>query len=207
VTIKIPQQIVLPRWLTAPVVLFGAALLYVAVTADICSTGSNSAEQNQVSGQQGTYQTNQSVPTYQYSAERAALIQILDQRVKGTLNTWTVWYSNNSIALGMCASKGYPIPYSTELTNPWQVSNGGNSNGTGSGNVAVGQMDPQGTYPSQGTLATWVLCTDADGSVHAQYIEALTNAYTYPVEIRNGQVVPTGASSSDSTIKIGNPKG
>lgn len=180
--------------------IFLTVLALLVASADTCSGGSNSAESGQVSGQQGIYNAHQPVHTYQYSAERAALQQILDQRTSGTLNTWTVWYSNSGVALGMCASKGYPIPYSTELTNPLQAEN----NTANSGVTSVGQMDPQGTYPSQNTLATWVLCIDpTSGGIHAQYVEPLVITYTYPVEIRAGQVVQTGSSSASSAITLG----
>lgn len=191
------MTLIIPRPLVAP--LTGLLLLLVAflVSADSCSD-SNKAEQDQVSTQQDTYNKNQPTPTYQYSNERAALIQILNQRTTGSLNTWTVWYSNSGIALGMCASKGYPIPYSTELTNPLQATGGSNTT------VAVGQMDPQGTYPSQSTLATWVLCIDPPtGTIHPQYVEPLVITYTYPVELRDGRVVQTGPATSESGIKLG----
>jgi hypothetical protein len=185
----------IPRWF----VPFGLLLLGLAVSADSCSGTANTAEQNQVLSQQGIYNRHNPVPTYQYSSERAALIQILNQRTSGTLNTWTVWYSNSGVPLGMCASKGYPIPYSTELTNPQQAT----YTSGGSGITSVAQMDPQGTYPSQSTLATWILCLSADGSIHPQYVEPLVIAYTYPVEIRGGLVVQTGSSSSESTVTLG----
>jgi hypothetical protein len=161
-----------------------------------CAQGANSQEAAQVSSQQDIYNKNLPVPTFQYSQERAALIQLYNQRVKGTLNTWTVWMSYSGVPLGMCASKGFPLPYSTELTNPSQVVNGG-SNYSG---VAVGQMDPNGVYPSQNALATWVMCLSPDGAVHPQYIETLVTAFTYPVEIQNGKVVQTGAATVESTI-------
>jgi hypothetical protein len=202
-TFRIPQAITVSRRLASTIGVLIAVLLYVVVTADSCGNSNNqstSSESDQVAGQQTIYNKNQPPHTYQYSAERAALIQILDQRAAGTLNTWTVWFSNSGIALGMCASKGYPIPYSTEFTNPTQAVSPGSS----SGYATVNQMDPQGTYPSQNTLATWVLCIDpASGGVHAQYIEPMVIAYTYAVEIRNGQVVQTGSSDTASAIKLG----
>lgn len=167
-----------------------------------CTSNSDTVnhESSQVATQQDIYNQHQPPPLYQYSAERAALVQILNQRTSGTLNTWTVWFSNNGVPLGMCASRGYPIPYSTELTNPTQAV----SPGSTSGYATVDQMDPQGTYPSQNTLATWVLCIDpASGSIHAQYVEPLVITYTYPVEIRGGQVVQTGPPRSDSALTLG----
>ncbi len=195
--------VTVPKRLVGPAAALGLLLVAFLASADSCGgSSSNAAETNQVSSQQQMYGRNQPVPLYQYSAERAALTQILSQRTSGTLNTWTVWFSNSGVALGMCASKGYPIPYSTELTNPLQPDRDGGF--TGGAPVAVDQMDPQGTYPSQNTLATWILCIDpATGGIHAQYVEPLVIAYTYPVEIRGGQVVQTGTSNAGSAITLG----
>ncbi len=193
-TIKIPQQITLPRALVVLLAILGMLVL----SADSCSS-SNSQESTQVSSQQDIYNRHQPAPLYQYSNERAALVQILNQRTSGNLNTWTVWYSNDGKPLGMCPSKGYPIPYSTELTNPLQATNGP----SGGGETSVGQMDPQGTYPSSSTLATWVLCIEgSSGSIHPLYIEPLVITYTYPVEIHNGQVVQTGAATTESGVTL-----
>lgn len=183
-------------------VLAGFLAIFALGFAGDCTSNSStvSQESSQVATQQDIYNKNQPPHIYQYSAERAALQQILDQRVSGTLNTWTVWFSNSGAPLGMCASKGYPIPYSTEFTNPTQAV----SPGSTSGYATVDQMDPQGTYPSQNTLATWVLCIDpTNGGIHAQYVEPLVITYTYPVEIRNGQVVQTGSSSAAGAITLG----
>jgi hypothetical protein len=178
-------------------------IFFLAFAGSSCQDSGNSAEQNQVTDQQTIYEHNQPIPTFTLSSERAVLIQLYQQRVAGTLNTWTVWIANNGTPLGMCASKGYPIPYGTELTNPWQVSDGGNSAGTSTGNVSVGQMDPNGIYPAPSTLGTWVMCLDTDGSVHPQYIEPLVMTYTHPVRIQNGQIVDTGTgSSTESTVQV-----
>jgi len=196
------MTITIPKSLAAPLASLGLLLVAFLASADSCGGGSNSAESGQVSNQQGIYNAHEPIPTYQYSNERAALIQILNQRTTGSLNTWTVWYSNNGTPLGMCASKGYPIPYSTELTNPLQVENGGTSSAV----TSVGQMDPQGTYPSSNTLATWVLCIDpASGAIHPQYVEPMVIAYTYSVEIQGTQVVQTGKPGADSAITLPKP--
>lgn len=185
------------RWMLAP-----AALLVILVTsADSCSsTSSNSTESTQVSTQQSIYTKNQPVPTYQFSNERAALIQLYNQRVNGNVDTWTVWYSNSGVALGTCPSKGYPLPYGTELTNPAQVTSGGSSSSYWG--VAVGQMDPNGLYPPTNTLGTWILCIQPNGNLSPLYIEPLVATYPYPMKIVNGQAVPDGAANPQSTITL-----
>lgn len=170
--------------------------LVFAVSCD--GPSGNAAETNQVTSQQDIYTHNQPVPTYQYSAERDALIQLYGSRNKGNINTWSVWVSNNGVPIGMCASKGFPIPYTTELTNPQQVDRNGNY--TGGAASTVGQMDPNGLYPGT-SMATWIMCLNPDGSLQPVYMEPMVMAYTYPVEIRDGKVVKVGEGTGNATIR------
>lgn len=187
----------------ALVAVVGFSLLSTS-SCDGGSAPANQAEQGQVQDQQGIYGTNQPVPTYKWSNERQALIQIYNQRVEGNLSTWTVWYSNNGIPLGSCASKGYPIPYGTELTNPQQVQwDTAGSSGVASG--VVGQMDPNGLYPTNNSLGDFILCLDSSGSAHAMFVEPMIVTYPYPVVVRNGEVVQTGDWTTGSAIQLGQP--
>lgn len=193
-----------PTRLIRSIGALACVLGYFAITADTCgSPPANSAETHQVTDQQGIYLNHQPVHTYQWSNEREILQQIYDQRVSGNLNTWTVWISNDGKPLGMCPSKGYPIPYSTELTNPHQITYQHFDGNGGQWEVGVvDQMDPNGLYPVGMTNATWVTCISPDGSLHPQYIEPLVMTYTYPIEIRNGQIVATGAATDASKITV-----
>lgn len=164
-----------------------------------------SKTQQVVNSQNDIYNNAQPLHTYPYSNERAIVQQLYDARVTKNLNTWTVWISNNGIPLGMCPSKGFPIPYTTSLTNPQQITYStpwGNGNGHIEG--VIGQAEPNGLYPGT-SMATWIMCLDADGSTHPQYMEPLVMAYTYPVEIRNGQIVKVGNGTADSAIQIKTP--
>lgn len=172
----------------------------VLIAADSCGTNTpaNAAEQNQVSSQQDIYDKNQPVHTYTYSNERAILQQIYDLRVNGNINTWDVWFSNNGIPLGSCESKGYPIPYGTELTNPNQISYS-QPGGTWVSGV-VGQMDPNGLYPTANSLGDFVLCLGNDGQYYSMFVEPMIVTYPFPVEVQNGRVVQTGSAPAGSAI-------
>ncbi len=179
------------------------ALIVVTFTLLACNSTptSNSKEAQQVSSQQDLFTKNQPVHAYQYSAERAALIQLYDLRVKGDLNTWTVVVSNSGVPLFSCPSKGFPLPYASELTNPQQVDARRVDLGAGYNTIdgVTSQMDPNGIYPGNG-LGTWVLCIDDKGVVHPQYFEPLVMTFTYPVAIKDGKIVVTGAADPSSTI-------
>lgn len=182
-----------------------AILMLFALTA--CSAPTNNTkEQQQVLDQQGIYVKNQPVHTYQFSAERALLQQLYDLRVKGDLNTWTVVVSNSGVPLFSCPSKGFPLPYGSELTNPNQATNQVLSPGgswSSSGVTTVGQMDPNGIYPTPSALGTWIMCIDEKGAIHPQYAEPLVLAFTYPVAIKDGKIVITGNATAtlDATAK------
>jgi hypothetical protein len=103
----------------------------------------------------------------------------------------------------MCVSKGFPIPYTTSMTNPEQVREyGGQYNG---GNVTTGQAEPNGLYPGT-TTATWILCVGDDGNVYPQYVEPDVITYVAPVKIEeiNGKrrIVHIGKPNTSSAIDM-----
>lgn len=191
--------------LTPKNVLAGVLLVAMTFAFTACNSTTSSDQQTsqQVNTQQGIYNQNQPIHQYDYSNERAELQAIYDARVAGNVDTWSVWISNNGVPLGMCPSKGFPLPYSVELTNP-QVVQYGNSVGTG----VISQADPNGLYPTGSTMATWVMCLNTDGTSSPVYVEPMVITYTYAVKIVNGIIVPVG--STDGSVKVkgvtSNPK-
>lgn len=176
-------------------------LIPVAVLA-LAGCNYSSAENDtkqQVNAQQDIYNKAQPIPQYDYSNERAALIAIYNARTVGNVSTWTVFMSYSGTPQMVCASKGFPIPYSTELTNPQQIVR----QNTGSNNWdpgVVAQADPNGLFPGASSSATWVLCLNSDGSTSPVYWEPPVASFTYAVSISNGQIVPIG--STDGSVKI-----
>jgi hypothetical protein len=189
----------MPRWFNKKS-LVGLLVATMVIVAAACNSNSSAENdvQRQVNTQQEIYNKAQPIPQYNYSNERAELIAIYNARTVGNVNTWTVWYSNNGIPLGMCASKGFPIPYTVELTNPQQVTRQYINSSAVDG--VISQADPNGLYPNGDTQATWILCLNSDGTSSPVYMEPLAVAFTYPVKIENGQVVPVG--STDGSVKI-----
>jgi len=165
--------------------------LTILILTAACDTSPQAAsESGQVNNQQTIYSTNQPLHKYDYSPERDELQQIYDARMK-VANTWTVVYSMGK-PIFVCPSKGYPIPYTTQLTNPSQVDYNANSAG---GNVAIPQSEPNGLYTGQSS-ATWVLCI-RNGQLEPVYAESDAIAFPYPVTIAaDGSVQDAGGSSS-----------
>jgi hypothetical protein len=151
-------------------------------------------EASQVQQQDDVYGNNQPVHRYDYSPERDFLQQIYDARMK-VVNTWTVMYSMGK-PIFVCPSKGYPIPYTTQLTNPEKETDPHSTT-----NAVIEQAEPNGLYTGE-TAATWVLCirTLPGGSseVNPVYCESEAIAFSYPVKIEDGSIVDAGGGSSTS---------
>lgn len=184
-----------PRWVLKAGGVLGVLLVFVVASADSCGSA-NSEESGQVGTQQDIYTRHQPVPTFQYSAEREELIQLYEQRVSGSQNTWSVAVANNGDVLFSCPSKGFAIPYGTELTNPQRVDWGSSSAAT------VSQMDPNGLYPTSSAAGTWVMCLDPDGTTHPEYLEPNVMTFTKQPQIQNGRIVGFGASTPQSAIHV-----
>lgn len=173
-------------------------LMIILFTASSCDGGSSdnqtAKESDAVDAQQTTYDNNQKVPHYDYSPERDELIQIYNSRMQ-IVNTWTVFYPIGKPPT-MCASRGFPIPYTTQLTNPQKVNKG---DSTVNPSTVTSQAEPNGLYTGT-TSATWVLCL-RNGKLNPVYAEEEVHAYTYPVTINpDGSVQDSGQSSSVSVI-------
>lgn len=142
------------------------------------------AEQESVSEQQEQYAIAQPVPRFDYSLERDLVIQTYRFRNEN-IATHTVWRSDMGIVEGDCPSVGYPIPYDTSLTNPYQPI--WDSNHQGVSGVVVGMPEPNGLFASQNSIATWVRCVvpTPTGSIQEVpvYIESTVTAYPYPVTV------------------------
>lgn len=133
------------------------------------------ATQVTVDRQQAVYNQNQPIHTYDRSNEREIVQQLYDFRIEKNVNTWTVWVSMTGEPMGMCASKGFGIPYNTSLTNPLQT--------IYSAGAVIAQAEPTGLFPGGSTSATWILCLEEDGSIYPQYIEPDVMTFTWPVKI------------------------
>ncbi len=153
--------------------------LGLALAAACGPATGNAADQINTDAQLSQYQNvGLNIHYYTYSWERWELLTVVDFRATKLENTWSVLVADGTgEPIEMCASKGFPIPYSTEFTNPLAVDR------QNSYAAVIGQMDPYGDYPSQNTAATWILCVQKDGSLALLYSEPHVIGHPWPVEI------------------------
>lgn len=145
-----------------------------------------------VATQQEIYQNGQPVPVFDYSQTRQTMIDIYKAKVRGVA-TWSVVYSFGKPGWS-CPSIGYPVPATTQLTNPEQLARVDPDPGKPIvGNLP--QAEPDGVFTGA-TAATYILCVRPDGSVNAVYSEPEVVAFPFPVEVRDGAVVDSGKAAS-----------
>jgi hypothetical protein len=145
-----------------------------------CSSQSvaNKADSNYTDQQYAIYSRGQPNDLFDYSQDRASFQAIYRARVQGKA-TWSAsiptqgghpWFE--------CPSKGYPIPASSQLTNPERPSPA--FDGSSSAFVTLPQGEPNGLF-SGPTDGTYMQCIDTDGSLAPVYSEPQVLAWPYPV--------------------------
>lgn len=172
------------------------ALVLLTVSCDNSKKAASVERQDTtlVGTQQEIYQKGQPLPIFNFSQQRQSLIEINTAIAKGA-STYTVFYSFGKPVF-VCPSIGYPIPATTQLTNPEQLVKQSDVNSNG-GNVTLPQAEPIGTYTGS-TAATYVICVRDDGKATAIYSEPDVMAFPFPVKIVDGAVVDAGGSTSFS---------
>ena len=177
----------------------GLTLSVLSIVAGLVLAGCAPLQQTNVqkeAAQQATgistLLNNQPVPDLGgWSFERQVVIDTYVARNK-MVNTYTYLFMEyTGKIVKICDSKGYPIPYSTELTNPTQAYGGSY------GYTSIGNPEPTGLYPPASAAATLVQCVMGDGQVVPTYWE--NNVFALPYEIQADMVLtPTGKAPSFS---------
>lgn len=163
------------RWKQIAVyVLVTIALVGCGGVGGAVIAGSPDEDVNAIVGKQNRiYFDNQPPHTYDYSAPRDIVLQLYDNVVPKMSNTWTVFSVPGVGAVDSCASKGYPIPFGSQVTSP-EYNHGA---------VTLPQPEPDGLYQSGDTAATWILCIAPDGAVVPEYHEELVTTYPFAVTV------------------------
>jgi hypothetical protein len=144
-------------------------------------------ERSAVDRQQAAYLAGQPIPTFDFSLERARIIQLYEARMNAA-QTWSVWRSQTGVVEGDCPSSGYPLPYGVQLTSPEVYS----QNGT-----TLPQAEPNGLFTNGITTnGTWVFCI-TDGAIAPVYVETYVSVFSYPVVVdyETNQVKRDGAAT------------
>lgn len=141
-----------------------------------CEASTQQIEQGQQKRGIDAIITNQPVPDLGgYSFERQIVIETYLARNR-TIATYAYMITMNGQIIEICPSIGYPIPYSTELTNPQIALT------QYSGYPVVANPEPNGLYPPGDAAATLVQCVNPDGSVSPVYIEWYVLAFPYQIK-------------------------
>lgn len=153
-------------------VLAGLALVFS--TASACPDNSaNSKEASQQAAASANLVSAQPVPAPPYSVMRQQLAEIRMLEAQGNVQTTSFEFQNGiDHPIKQCASLGLPIPANASLSNPQQVV----YPWQGSSGYVVGQMEPNGTYPSGSTTGTYVMCIQPNGKARASYWEGDVHA-------------------------------
>ena len=149
-------------------------LLLLALVA--CSASDQTVRMEQQQQGAGTLAivNNQPVPDLGgWSFERSIVISTYLARNR-TIATYAYTMTFDGRVIEICPSIGYPIPYSTQLTNPQQFYT--------SGGGVIAQPEPNGLYPPATAAATLVQCANPDGTVSPTYFEQDVFALPYRIQ-------------------------
>lgn len=183
------------RFVTAALMMLLASLIAA------CGEGptSQAADSVNVNNQQEVYNRTQPIPTFDWSQDRAALIQIYSLKNEAR-NTYSAIMSDGTGELMfLCPSIGYPIPADTQLTNPWVPVWYGSSGGS----ATIAQPEPNGLFSSENTDATYVLCLrETDGRSEVAPVQTESKVTTFPFPVRynpeTGMLEDAGGASTIS---------
>lgn len=150
-------------------------------------TGSVSSDQKNTNAQLSKYEKNQPIPQNDWSQYRQTLIDVEQAQVHGIETTTFFYNMGSNVPLKSCPSIGFPVPTTSQLTNPDQLVHY-------SGNPAtVGQAEPNGTYTGDSS-GTYVVCIATGGQKYVTYWEGDVETEGGPAHYdkASGQVVLDG---------------
>jgi len=184
--------------------LLGAVAAAGIVLGVAACNGSGNSNGQQLENQQQynnetTFEQVQPLPHFPYSQYRATLTEVQAIQALGTQTT--SFFFNLGIAkpIFSCPSLGMPVASTAQLSNPSQPFSVPDGNGNYN-TVALGNMDPNGTYSPPDSTGTNVVCLNASGQPYIQYWEGFVDAVsgaahwdtaTNTVVVTGQPVIPT----------------
>jgi len=182
----------------------GVAALALAGLASACtssggtpsSLSKNTTESN---NQLNTYNRQQPIPQANFSWYRQALIDVENAQIHGVDTTTFEFNMGVQNPLKVCASRGYPVASTSQLTNPYQAL-WNNAGTNGNAGVAVGQLEPNGVYTGDST-GTYIVCVNSASLLEIDYWEGFVETEGGPAVWRNNQIVDIG----NPTVKLSIP--
>lgn len=152
-------------------------ILFVMVFAlYACGSSVTQDEQSQQQLANSAIVQNQPVPDLGgYSFERQIMIDTYIAR-NSNVNTYAYMFTMDGKIVEICPSIGFPIPYSTQLSNPTKV------DWIHGSYWALPNAEPNSLYPPADAAATLVQCVQPDGSVTPVYIEWYVLSFPYRIK-------------------------
>lgn len=165
---------------------------------------SDNRELVDIERQQEIYTKNQPPPFFEWSFERHLMTKLYEAR-NNAVTTYSYLQSPyTGKIMSECTSLGYPIPATTQLTNPQKLSLIELRNGYAQ--AILPQAEPNGMYTPSSTSATWVMCLGPDGRVEPAYWEGNVSTYPRPMEEVNGKLVAVDGGASSISIDPKRPE-
>ena len=186
-------------------------LTVAGIGIGLCACGPSnstpSAQQQENAAQNRDSQnleTNQPPPIFNYSQERQTLIDAETIEANETATTTFFFDGYNQNPVMTCSSIGFPIPDSTELTNPDKVVYN-YSGDDGVAGTAIGNQDPTGVYGGGASTGTLVVCVNGSGQKYLVRWEGNTDAVTSSAKWDNTthQAIVLGAPTAKIHDKTG----
>lgn len=118
------------------------------------------------------------MPAITHFTEKKNLKMILEMRDNPKLRTHTYMRDMNGKLHKLCDSFGYPIPYSTQYTNPQFVEYEGANYST-----VLAQADPNGLYSPSSAEGSYVMCLSPETQeLTPVYVEERLITSTYELK-------------------------
>lgn len=168
--------------------------LFLFCSAEDCN--SDERENNDVERQQNVYTQMQPPPAFDWSMERHIMVELYKTRNKASATYSYVVSPYTGKILTWCPSLGYPIPATTQLTNPSKRVYQG---------ATLPQAEPNGLYTPSETHATWVMCLNPDGKVEPAYWEMDVLTFPRPMALKDGVLQPEAGGQSSIEIDFRRP--
>jgi hypothetical protein len=163
----------------------GLLLTAAACSSDNTTSSGDSKERSFTDRSQSNFDTVQPPHLYDWSQARENLLAAQDAMAMGA-NSWTVQNTPGVGVTFQCASRGFPIPYSTQITAPTKGIGDFGSPGGGP-TVTVPQQEPYGLYVPDNTSATFANCVLPDGKLGVFYSEPPLTSFLFDVNCdKNG---------------------
>jgi len=170
-------------------------LMFLLCSAENCDA-SDQREHADVERQQDVYTRMQPPPAFDWSLERHIMVELYRARNTAVTTYSYVISPYTGKILAFCPSLGYPIPATTQLTNPMKYAYQ---------SATLPQAEPNGLYTPSDTHATWVMCLGPEGKVEPAYWEHDVMTFTRPMTEVNGKLVPAEGGKSSISIDIHRP--